>query len=98
MLAQRFGGTVVYVPKNPGEHHPLRVLGEVALAALVEFRGGERLAVPKQPERRARVRELHRTRALTVPAIALETGFSERQVYRLIREIDERQLDLFAEN
>jgi hypothetical protein len=98
-LAQRFGGTSVYVPRAVGEHHPLRVaLGVDAVVKLVEWYGGARLSIPKQPERRARVRALRNAGALTIAGIAVETGFSERHVYRLLSEPDDRQSDLFDPN
>jgi hypothetical protein len=96
LLAQRFGGTTVYVPLKIGEHHPLFVVlgGDIA-SKLVACYGGSRINVPKQPERRARVRELHRAGTMTIAGIALETGYSERNVYRLVREQDESQPSLF---
>lgn len=95
-LAQRFGGTTVYVPRTIGEHHFLRaVLGDAA-EQLAQWSGGARVSIPKQPERQARVRALRRAGALTVAAIALETNYSERHVYRLLKESDDRQLDLFG--
>lgn len=98
LLARRFGGTTLYVPRNVGEHHPLRVvLDTEAVEKLVACYGGCRVNVPKQPERRTRVQELHRTGALTVAGIALETGYSERHVYRLLSHGDDRQPDLFEE-
>lgn len=97
-LARGFGGTTVYVPREAGEHNPLRVaLGDAAVSRLMELYGGSRLNVPKQPERRTRVRELHRSGTLTIARIALETGYSERHVYRLLSETDDHQLDLFDE-
>lgn len=96
LLAQRFGGTTVYVPLKIGEHHPLFVvLGADIAKALVACYGGSRVNVPKQPERRARVRELHRAGTMTIAGIALETGYSERNVYRLLRGQDDSQPDLF---
>lgn len=98
LLARRFGGTTVYVPHTVGEHHYLRVvLGDEAVARLVKWGGGSRINVPKQAERRARVRELHRAGALTIARIAIETDYSERHVYRLLSEADDRQADLFEE-
>lgn len=96
-LARRFGGTSVYVPRTVGEHHPLCVaIGRIAADQLAAWAGGTAVAVPKQPERRARVQELRRERALTVAQTALETGYSERHVYRLLREEDDaRQPGLF---
>lgn len=96
-LARRFGGTSVYVPRFPGEHHPLTVaLGHPAADKIAAWAGGSTLAVPKAPERRERVIDLHRRRALTNAQIATETGYSERHVYRLLREEDDaRQPRLF---
>jgi AraC-like DNA-binding protein len=97
-LAQRLGGTTVSVPRAIGENHPLRVvLGAELADRLAAWCGGSRLSVPKQVERRARVIALRRTGSLTVAAIALETGYSERHVYRLLSEHDDRQMDLFGE-
>jgi hypothetical protein len=98
LVAQKFGGTTIYVPRVIGEHHPLRAaLGEAIAVELARWYGGSRLNVPKQPERRARVQELHRAGTLTKAAIAIETGYSERHVYRLLSEPDDRQGDLFQE-
>lgn len=96
-LARRFGGTSVYVPRAIGDHHPLCVaIGRAAADALATWTGGSAVAVPKQPERRARVRDLRAAGALTRAQIAIETGFSERHVYRLLREEDDaRQPGLF---
>lgn len=96
-LAKKLGGTTVYVPLAIGEHHPLCVvLGREGADRLRGWAGGLRIAVPKQAERRARVLELHR-RALTSAEIAAETGYSQRHVFRLLREdADDRQPDLFG--
>jgi hypothetical protein len=96
-LARAFGGTTISVPKVPGEHHMIRaVLGDDDTARLVSYCGGGRIYVPRQAERRARARALYRVGALTVAAIAIETGFSERHVYRLTQgDRDPRQLDFF---
>lgn len=110
LVARRFGGTTIYVPRTIGDDHPLRAaLGADIAAKLAHWFGGGRINVPKQAERKARVRQLHRAGALTIAAIALETGFSERHVYRLLSEQgdgqdeapaptrDDRQPDLFGE-
>lgn len=96
-LARAFGGITLSVPKAPGEHHHIRAaLGDEDTARLVSYCGGGRIHVPKQAERRERARALHRAGALTVAAIAIETGFSDRHVYRLIKgDRDPRQADLF---
>jgi len=97
-LALTLGGTRFYVPAVIGEHHPIHAaIGATSAAALAECFGGARIYVPKQLARRERVKYLRRTRAWTVPQIARDTGYSERQIYRIVAEIDERQLDLFPE-
>ena len=97
-LSRMMGGTTVYVPLAIGEHHPLYVtLGEHSSSKLAAAFGGSRVNIPKQVERRARVRELHRAGALTIARIAIETDYSERHVYRLVSEADDRQADLFEE-
>lgn len=94
VLARRFGGTTIYVPLSIGEHHPLNVaIGREAADKLAAWYGGARVNVPKRPHRRALVQELHRRGALTIAAIAIETGYSERHVYRLLGEPP--QPDLF---
>lgn len=98
LLARRFGGTTIYVPRSIGEHHPLRVvLDKEGADKLAQWCGGSRVNIPKQAERRTRVRELRRAGALTIAGIAIETGFSERHVYRLLGDDDERQPGLFDE-
>ncbi len=96
-LARRFGGTSLYVPRMVGDNHPVCVaLGRSAADRLAAWCGGSAVAIPKQAERRARVRELRRAGKVTVAGIALETGFSERHVYRLLRADDDaRQPGLF---
>lgn len=99
-LARHFGGIRLYVPHKVGEHHPIRVaLGEEGAYNLVAWAGGGSIDVPKQAARRARVRELHQRGALTNQRIALETGYTERHVYRLLRsDRDDRQPGLFDDH
>jgi len=96
-LAREFGGITLSVPKAPGEHHYIRAaLGDEDTARLVSYCGGSRIHVPKQAERRERARALRRAGALTVRAIAKETGYSDRHVWRLIKDDrDPQQPDLF---
>lgn len=95
-LARHFGGTRLYVPRKIGEHHPIAVaIGRAAADRLAASAGSQTLAIPRQPERRARVVEL-RSRSLTIAQIVRETTYSERHVYRLLRDDDAiRQPDLF---
>jgi hypothetical protein len=96
-LARFFGGTNLYVPRALGEHHPIcAAIGREAADQLAAWTGGQSLAIPKQAERRARVRALRTDGKLTIVGIAVQTGFSERHVYRLLSDqADERQPTLF---
>ena len=96
-LAQSFGGTCLYVPRALGEHHPIcAAIGRAAADQLAAWTGGQSLAIPKQAERRDRVRQLRTDGKLTIVGIAVQTGFSERHVYRLLSDqTDERQPSLF---
>lgn len=96
-LAQHFGGTKLYVPCRIGEHHPIvAALGRDDADRLVAWAGGGNLDVPKQAARRARVYDLRSQGSLTIAQIALETSYSERHVYRLLRDgRDADQLSLF---
>lgn len=96
-LARRFGGTGLYVPRAIGEHHPICVaIGRAAADHLATWGGGSTISIPKQIERRARVLALHRTRSLTTAQIAAETGYSQRHVFRLLRDhADQTQPGLF---
>lgn len=109
LLAKHFGGTRLSIPRTIDAEHRIAIaIGAAHAARLAEFYGGSSLDVPKRAHRQARVRELHRAGTLTIAAIALETGYSERQVYRLlsagienrpaIAEKPVNQLDLFEEN
>lgn len=96
-LCKRFGGTRIYVPRRIGEHHPIYVaLGCEGAAALAAYAGGGDIDVPMQAARRERVIALYSKGTLTRGQIALETSYSERHVYRLIRDsVDEAQPSLF---
>lgn len=96
-LARLFGGTSLYVPRVIGDHHPIcAAIGREAADRLAAWTGGGSLSVPKQAERRERVRALRQSGGLTIGQIAVQTAFSERHVYRLLREeADERQPSLF---
>ena len=90
-LCRRFGGTRLYVPRQIGEHHPIAAaLGRDGAATLAAYAGGGDLDVPKQAARRARVIALHSLGSLTRGQIALETCYSERHVYRLIKASDDQ--------
>lgn len=96
-LARQFGGTSIYVPRSIGDHHPICVaIGRAAADKLAAWTGGGTLSVPKQAERRERVRALRQTGGLTIGQIARQTAFSERHVYRLLSDAaDSAQPSLF---
>lgn len=96
-LADAFGGTELYIPAKIGDHHPIAAaIGRVAADMLASTLGGQRLDIPKQAARRARVIELRKYSRLTVSQIALQTSFSERHVYRLLSgEADDGQMSIF---
>lgn len=96
-LARRFGGTRLYVPKIIGDNHPIcAVLGRDTANRLAAWAGGGSLDIPKQAARRAHVRDLHSRGTLTISQIAVETSYTERHVYRLLRDAgDDRQKSLF---
>lgn len=97
LLSRAFGGTELYVPARPGDHHPITVaIGREAADRLAVWIGGERLDVPKLPLRQNEVRALRQNSKLTVGQIAVHTRYSERHVYRLLGEdTDDRQTSLF---
>ena len=96
-LALHFGGIRLYVPRAPGEHHPIMAaLGPDDAQRVVAWAGGGSFDVPKQAARRDRVRQLRSRGTLTTTQIALETGYTERHIYRLARaDRDDNQLSLF---
>ena len=107
-LARKHGGTAIYIPSKASAGAKLRAsIGDELVAKLMAFGAGSRLLVPKRPARHFRVWKLHVERALTIAEIAVETGYSERQVYRILSQpfelaastgspaSDDCQLDLF---
>lgn len=85
-LARVYGGTSLYVPRAIADDHALCLLiGREASERLSAWTGGLTIAIPKQIERRARVLEQGRN-GMGKAQIALATGFSERHVYRLLKE------------
>lgn len=86
LVSDQYGGTVLYVPIHLPEEHFLRTtLGDDLAGKLSYYFGGVRLHVPKQVARRAKVLEL-RQAGYTVRDIARQTHYSERQVYRVLRD------------
>jgi hypothetical protein len=97
-LARAFGGIELYVPAKVGHNHPITVaIGAEAAATLVEHYHGTEISIARTGERHHRVRALASTGRLTKKAIARETGYTERWVYKLLSDDEEgEQPDLFS--
>jgi alkanesulfonate monooxygenase SsuD/methylene tetrahydromethanopterin reductase-like flavin-dependent oxidoreductase (luciferase family) len=83
-LSAHFGGSRVYVPKSPGEHHPISVaIGQDAAAQLAGAFHGNTITIPIAPEKQA---EIHRLGAegKTRREIAAEVRCTERWVYKTL--------------
>src|ERR1051325_2990285 len=88
-LVEKLGGSRVYVPREPGEDHELtKAIGEEAARRLGSFFHGTCLTLPTltRAHKRRLVRELAQGGTLTRAAIARETDYTERQVYRILGE------------
>lgn len=99
LLARAFGGRKLYVPSRLGDHHPICVaIGRSAADRLSAWIAGDHLDIPKLPLRQNEVRALRKNSKLTIGQIAVQTQYSERQVYRLLSEqTDDRQINLFGD-
>ncbi len=83
-LVENFGGTLIRVPKDPPASHALLdALGDVGMARLVAYFGGDRLAVPLARQWRFK---LYTARGLTRRVIARKLGVTENTVYKWLRE------------
>lgn len=90
-LIQRFGGTALYVPHNPPEHHALcLVLGVEGAARIASYYGGENLYLPlgRKWLREQQRRVIHQLAAQSVPnnQIAQRMGCTSRWVRMVIRD------------
>ena len=87
-LAEAFGGRRLYVPKSPGEHHPITVaIGAPAAKVLAaEFGGSSPIDVPMLSARKARIVELD-AQGWTRAKIAREVHVTERRVYQVLEEV-----------
>jgi hypothetical protein len=99
-LIEKFGGTNLFIPKTIGARHPIaQALGTETARQLSELFHGTELNLPVSASRRRAVRKLAQQPGMTRQRIALETGYSERQVYRIIGEdADVGQGDLFGKD
>jgi len=94
-MLQRFGGTVLYVPLNPKEQHPItRLIGVQGAAKLASHFGGATLTIPigkkyLQVKQRKMIQQL-REQNQTCRQIALRLGCTERWVRKVLADLRER--------
>lgn len=101
-LVADFGGRTLYVPRDPGPHHPLAVsIGHGAAQVLAAHHVGELLRLPigsaTSSGRRRRIIELS-LKGWSRFAISRAVGLTERRVYQVLQEARgaSDQPDLFA--
>ena len=95
-LVEHYGGTRLFVPKEPERSELGDAIGETAAAKLAQARGAEYIKVPLDRELRARH---YRRQGLSNAAIARRLGITESGVERLFsrarKTADRKQLSLF---
>lgn len=85
-MAQAFGGRRLYVPKNPGPHHPITVVvGPERAARLAAAFHGVGIDIPMLPATQGEIRRLAAMQ-WTRRAIAAELQITERWVYKTLAE------------
>lgn len=95
-LSMEMGALRVYIPANPGEHHPLAVvIGLDAARKIGQVYGNMAFDVPVQIGINARILELKAQKLSTV-RIAHQLRINRRTVQRVISAaLEKEQLDLF---
>lgn len=95
-LARDFGGTRLYIPREPGSAHPLvHSIGVELAARLCHVAAGEIIELPILKSRGERMRERRaivrlRGEGWTVSAIARRLHCSERHVHRTLASLRAR--------
>lgn len=85
-LSRAFGGRRLYVPRSPGEHHPISAaIGHAAAAKLAGAFHGVSIDIPMAPDKQARILQLD-GQGWTRAAIAREVGCTERWVYMTLEK------------
>lgn len=83
-LQAAFGGRLLYVPREPGPHHPITAaIGVQAAKILGQDLAGERLELPLRPAKRARILQLS-SEGKKVTQIAAQVGCTRRHVHKVI--------------
>ncbi|MEX2524478.1 MAG: Mor transcription activator family protein [Gammaproteobacteria bacterium] len=91
-LVESYGGVRIYIPRSPGEDHPLvQRIGLEAAESLARIYDGEPVELPMASAalRDARDRELLRRadEGCSINALAQEFGLSRRQVFRILSRL-----------
>lgn len=88
-LSARFGGRRLYIPRDPGPHHPITVVvGAEAAKILAADHSGRHVDVPLSLGVRARILDLSR-QGVQVSRIAEMLRCTERHVYYVRAEARE---------
>jgi hypothetical protein len=85
-LAEAFGGLRLYVPRQPGAHHPITVaLGHEGAAQLAAAFGSDQIDIPMLPNKQAEIRRLA-GEGLTRREIAVKVRCTQRWVYKTLED------------
>jgi hypothetical protein len=86
LLAEAFGGRRLYIPRAPGEHHPITVaLGQHRADQLAGAFHGVGIDIPMLAEKRSEIVRLDSI-GMTRAGIAKELRCTERWVYKVLAE------------
>lgn len=98
-LIECFGGTELFVPQTITARHKIaKAIGIESARMLSTYFHGTELSLPVSWARRREVEKLAGDPEMTKQKIAIATGYSERQVYRILgEEDDDRQGNLFSD-
>lgn len=90
-LVAVFGGRELYIPRAPGEHHPISVaVGQARAEQLAGAFHGVKISVPMRPDTAREIRQLA-AEGLTRRAIAAKVRVTERWVYKVLEESDQQE-------
>lgn len=95
-LSLALGGRRIYVPRNPGPHHPLAAaIGEEAAQAVAAEFPSHRLDIPLTAGKRKMIVSLRNDQRLSIARIAQELRCTERHVYQVLADEKAQQPGLF---
>jgi hypothetical protein len=97
-LVEAFSGQRIFVPRSIDKDHEIaKAIGPEAARLLSTFFHGTLISLPVSGHRRRHVKRLAKESGNDRRRLAGATGYSERQVYRILGdEGDDRQADLFG--